>query len=64
MAPKLSLGVKAVETREWTLLQAVRVVRDLMGDVVASQARGAADDARVIVSPSDGIRAATLARLS
>jgi hypothetical protein len=37
-------GGKAVETREWTRLQAVRVVRDLMGDAVASQARGAADD--------------------
>lgn len=37
-------GSKAVETREWTLLQAVQIVRDLMGDAVASQARGAADD--------------------
>ena len=44
MAPKLSLGVRAVETREWTLLQAVQVVRDLKDDAVASQARGAADD--------------------
>jgi hypothetical protein len=57
-------GGKAVETREWARLQAVRVVRDLMGDAVASQARGAAMTTRVIVSPSDGIRAATLARLS